>query len=127
LDFLGEGLMKKKIVFGLAMLLAITASLSAQEAFVNNFSYVDNFSEQQFILLTEMSKIKSAELGLLPANKLPNAVIQAINNNLRSYSLDIGDYFAAGVYYQGFGYSIGLRITDARNFKWQFFAYRIML
>jgi len=101
--------MKKKIGFGLAMLIALTTSLSAQ---VTSFKYSGNINEQQFIKLVE-------EHGLR-ASKLPNAVIQVIYDNLHSYSLDIGDVFLCTILYKGVDYLILLRITDAKNCKWQY-------
>jgi hypothetical protein len=108
--------MKKKTAFFLAFLITLTASLSAQV--VTYFVYFGNVNEQQFNEAAHMLKMP----GWYVTNKLPNPVIQAINNNLRNYSLATGDNFACCFDYQG-SYFVILRITDARNSMWQFFAW----
>ena len=113
--------MKKKIAFLLVLLITLTASLSAQ-AVNTNFVYLGNISEQKFI--QACSEVHSkVNLDFRATDKLPNPVIQAINNNLSDYSLRIGDSFTAGYFYQGVGYIVCIRITNARNSKWQFIAY----
>jgi hypothetical protein len=115
--------MKKKIVFGLAMLVALTASLSAQTASVKNFVHVGNVSEQMFRQNAEKIRREFPEFNLRPVGKLPNDVIQAININVSNYSLDTGDVFYAWINNQGNKYVIYLRITDAKNSNWVFFAW----
>jgi hypothetical protein len=95
----------------------LTASLSAQT--VTQFVYLANGSEQQFNEANRMSEFR----GWTKTNKLPNHIIQAINNNLRNYSLNIGDIFSCVINYQGINYFVALRITDARNYGWQYNAW----
>ncbi|MDR0286991.1 MAG: hypothetical protein LBI03_04690 [Clostridiales bacterium] len=114
--------MKKKIVFGLAMLIALTTSLSAQMPTVRRFSFVGILSEQEFIMARNELILNIPGAVHILTDKLPNAVSQTINNCLRNYPLDIGDVFSGLINYQGVNYTIGLRIIDARNSKWQFYA-----
>jgi len=118
--------MKKKIIFGLAMLVGLTASLSAQAVSLRTFSYMNNLSEQQFKDAMKLADEGNNRQGnfLYIVNKLPDAIIKEINNNLRGYSLDIGDVFLCSCFYQGIGYTISIRITDTRNTRWQFSARR---
>jgi hypothetical protein len=115
--------MRIKILFGLAMLFTLTASLSAQTAEMITFGYQNNVSEQIFIEVNSAITQKSSGI-LVTINKLPTPVIQAINNNLRDYTLDIGDMFIALVMYQNIGYHVSIRITDAKKINWQFYAWR---
>ena len=112
----------KKTLLGLAMLITLTASLSAQ-AQTANFAYLANMSEQVFTQVC--SKQPSVRMSIYPMNKLPNAVIQEINYNLRGYSLDTGDVFMCVIAYsyERSSYMVKLRVTDTRNLKWQFYAW----
>ena len=114
--------MKKKIIFGLAILFFLTTSLSAQADYMYEFRYLNNLSEQMFISF--MSESESPPPSLFRIIKLPSPVYQSINNNLRDYSLDIGDVFLAWVGYQGKRYCVFLRITDKRYLNWQYYAWR---
>ena len=115
--------MNKKILFGLTILFTLTVSLSAQTADVIYFVYQgDNCSEQMFI---QMNSLMTQEFKgeFFTTNKLPKQVTQAINNNLRDYILNIGDVFSASFIYQDVGYYVLIRIIDAKNSSWQFYAW----
>jgi len=115
--------MRKKIAFVLAMLIALTASLSAQVAYVSSFFHTYNLSEQKFIeVYSKVNQNTARKFNLIEINKLPTSIIQVINNSLRNYNLDIGDVFEALVIYQEAGYHVTLRITDTKKYYWQFFA-----
>jgi len=115
--------MKKKILFGLTMLIASSVSLFAQAGYVYEFRYLNNLKEQTFN--QHFSKPENQPpASMFQVSKLPNPVIQAINNNLRDYSFIIGDVFVSWVNYQGKYYAVFLRITDVRDYRWQFFAWR---
>jgi len=117
--------MKKKIAFVLALLIMLTASLSAQA--VSGFLYLGNQSEQYFNSFFNYSNSSLSQKGWTATNKLPNPVIQKIYNNLSNYSLNSGDLFGCELSYQGVTYLVNLRITDAKNSKWQFYAwYRLV-
>jgi len=122
--------MRKKILLGLTMLFALTASLSAQTAEMITFGYQCNVSEQIFIetMNSINSKIQRNGYQIFYINKLPTPVIQAINDNLHDYTLDIGDEFLALVKYQLKAYHvfirITIRITDKKKSSWQFYAWR---
>jgi len=111
--------MKKKIVFGIALLIVLTASLSAQAAYVHTFLYTRNGNEREFT--QDWLRISNGA-GVFETTKLPNPVIQAINNNLRNFTLNIGDIFICALIYNQTWYVVTLRITDARNSRWQFYA-----
>jgi len=114
--------MKKKIVFVLVMLIALTTSLSAQ-AVVSRFSYNANLSENRFIEIVNEMQID--QRAMMPITKLPNPVIQGIDKNLRDYSLAVGDIFLTTIIYQGINYFIMLRITEVKKPMWQFFAWGV--
>ena len=88
--------MKKKIVFGLAMLIVLTASLFAQVASVKTFRYAGLLNEQSF---NKFANERSIERPWFDVGKLSDPIINAINNNLRNYSLNNGDTFLAWIDY----------------------------
>jgi hypothetical protein len=112
--------MLKKIALGILLLMGFTTALVAQ-----TFQYLGDLTEQQFIQAGR-STLPKAD-GWYPVGKLPNAVSQAIDYNLHDYSLDVGDTFLAGIHYRGADYIVLLRITDARNSRWQWYATSLLV
>jgi hypothetical protein len=109
--------MVKKLVLGALLLTVVTTTLFA---WVTKFSYIGNSTEQRFAEVAQALVPDSPKI--YRTGKLPNEIIREIDNALQGYSLDVGDTFSTLAGYSGTNYMIVLRITDAKNCRWQFYA-----
>jgi len=113
------------------MLIALTVSLSAQAASLKRIDSGPNLDKQLFdyYCQVEMYEFLVIQNKMHRIGNLPNPVIQAINNALRNYTLHTGDVFIAQVNFQQTSattatYHVCLRITDARNSSYEYYAWR---
>jgi hypothetical protein len=109
--------MVKKLVLGILLLTVVTTTLFA---WIVEFSYAGNGTEQQFALLATMATPSGVTS---PTRKLPNGIVREIDNALQDYSLNVGDVFLTILGYNGRLYAVYLRITDAKSCRWQFHAW----
>ena len=114
----------KKYLFGMGILIILSTSLSAQSVRIVFFDYEGIDDDRAFNARYSFNKrmFEGVEKAI-PTTKLPNDVIRAIDNNLRRYSLDVGDVFTASLFYQEFAYIVLLQVTDAKNLRWHFYAW----
>ena len=115
--------MKKKLIFGLALLFLATAYTFAQE-FVD-LRFVDNFTNAQYEAEIQAWLANPAIKGRAQPTKAPNYIMGILNSRLNQYNVSTGDTFML-VYNDSPYYSIFiiLRFTNAKNREYQYKVFR---
>jgi hypothetical protein len=118
--------MVKKTTVVMVFLILVPASIYSQTVLTFDFSLMGNASREE---LVKVGSTVSPE-GFTRVERLPNSVESEINRQLSDYRpLTNGQNFLwqGGVVMSlvsGSSFLVLLRITDARNFQWEFFAFR---
>jgi hypothetical protein len=95
------------------------------QAFVLGFTYMENSSEQEFInSYSNWTPSTRDGSGTYRVDKLSNAIVQSIYNELRRYNLRNGDIYMGGFQERNVLITVLLRITDANNRRFQFYAWQ---
>jgi len=116
--------MVKKILFGLMLLMMFTTVLFAQTVYAVLFQYDGNLSQAQYQNIYPGLLQVASSLRASRTDKLPNEIILEIDRRLRSYTLDVGDVFTFSCGYGFSNFYVSLRITNARNGQWEFYAFQ---
>jgi len=129
--------MEKKITIGMIFFMLVSINIYSQIVQTINFELMIGVNDFRDINESKDKFIKSGlALGSLPAfegftitKRLPNSVVNEIDFQLIDYSpLNNGEMFlwSGGLissHVSGQAYHVLLRIIDARNSKWEYYAY----
>ena len=116
--------MKKKLIFGLALLFLATAYTFAQE--LVDLRFVDNFTNAQYQAETQAWLANPTVKGKAQPTKAPNYVMEILNSRLNQYNVSNGDTFIFlykdSPYY---AFYIILRFINAKNGEYQYKTFRV--
>jgi hypothetical protein len=120
--------MIKKITMGIVFFMLMSVSVYSQEVGTAEFGLVaQGFSKEMFNeAFSEYSY--PIDQGMTRIERLPNSVQNEIARQLTDYRpLTNGQvfYWSGGLAFLGGThlYIVGLRVSDARNSRWEYFAY----
>jgi hypothetical protein len=118
--------MVKKITIGMMFLMLVSAGIYSQTVYSEGLGLLQEMSRETFL---ETGRVVNGSFeGYTRAERLPNSIVNEIDRQLTDYRpLKNGQVFAwVGRLYPGAAgyhhYLVSLRIIDARNSKWEYFA-----
>lgn len=119
--------MVKKITIGMVFFMLMSANVYSQSIYTLQFGLMQNTTRERFVEVGPV--LGSMAEGFSRAEKIPNSVQNEINRQLADYRpLSNGQVF----FWEGSlitsivsasKYIVLLRITEARNSQWEYYAY----
>jgi hypothetical protein len=117
----------KKITIGMAFFMLLYSSAYSQTIYTYDFAPMPNGSREVYVEVG--STLGNRYEGFIRTERLPNSVQNEIDSQLNDYRpLNNGEVFywrgsLINSTVSGTVYMVLLRITDARNSRWEYYAY----
>ena len=115
---------KKTVCFVVLMMVVATVAIFAQSR--GSIMYIDNLDRDSFLRrVNQMYQRAEQRYGSKWIDKLPDLIINDIHQSIRNYSSSLrnNDFFVYTRIFQGFMYTVSLRITDAQTRSWSWLAW----